>query len=421
MSIQDGFKDSEVGRIPGDWCVSTLGDLMQITSSKRVFQKDWRSSGVPFYRARELAVMSEHGQVDNELFIDPEMYDNYARKYGAPREGDLLVTGVGTLGKTYVVRAGERFYFKDGNIIWLKRSKVLDPRFLEQLYGTPVVKTQVFGESAGTTVGTYTITSAKSTKIPLPTLAEQQQIAEALCDADALIQSLQCLIAKKRAIKQGIARDLLTGMTRLPEFSGEWRSIALGEVASLSKGSGLPKKDLSASGLRECVHYGELFTHYGVEIREVHSRTDRDSLPVLSLANDVLMPTSDVTPRGLAKASSICRAGVILGGDILVIRPDGRYLDGRFLARTIRFDKRQIMELVSGTTVFHIYASDMRNFRLPLPPLDEQRAIAAALADIDVELDALSDRLTKSRDIQRGMTQELLTGRTRLVPQRVAA
>jgi hypothetical protein len=115
-----GYKQTEVGVIPEDWGVSRLGDLFEITSSKRVFQSEWKTEGVPFYRAREIAVLSETGFVDNDLFISKQMYDAFRRVYGAPQVGDLLVTGVGTLGKVYVVPDDREFYFKDGNIIWFK-------------------------------------------------------------------------------------------------------------------------------------------------------------------------------------------------------------------------------------------------------------------------------------------------------------
>ena len=191
---------TDATEIPGGWVVAALGDHFVVTSSKRVFQRDWRSSGVPFYRARELAVLAEMGRVENELFIDRSMFDDYRRDFGAPAPKDFLVTGVGTLGKTYVVRPGDEFYFKDGNIIWLKASRTVDSEFLRQLFLTPLVQSQISEGSAGTTVGTYTITNAKQTRIPLPPLREQAAIANVLKTTDDGISALRRLIAKKTAI-----------------------------------------------------------------------------------------------------------------------------------------------------------------------------------------------------------------------------
>jgi len=399
---------------PHVWPYAPLGDHFVITSSKRVFQKDWRSRGVPFYRARELAVLGRKGWVNNELFIDREMYERFQRSYGAPSAGDFLITGVGTLGKTYVVKDGDEFYFKDGNIIWLKRSSSVESNFLNQLYKTPFIIDQIFGNSAGSTVGTYTITNAKKTIIPLPHPVEQRAIARALDDTDKLIESLENLITKKMAIKKGIEQQLLTGRIRLPGFTKQWQNVVLGDVAQFSKGNGLPKSALSPSGSKACIHYGELFTSYGPEIFDITSRTTSSAQSVYSEDLDVLMPTSDVTPRGLAKASAIHSRGVILGGDILIIRAEKSLAYGPFIAHTIRLDENQVLKLVRGSTVYHLYASDMGKFEMFLPDVIEQKAIAKVISDTSQEIETLQVRLSKTIGIKTGMMQQLLTGRIRI-------
>jgi type I restriction enzyme S subunit len=210
-------------------------------------------------------------------------------------------------------------------------------------------------------------------------------------------------------------QQLLTGQTRLPGFSGEWEVRRLGDVASFFKGKGLPKSELSPSGAEPCIHYGELFTRYPETIKAIFSRTNGLRDAFRSAANDVLMPTSDVTPRGLAKASCVTVDGVILGGDILVIRSDSKRVHGPFLSCVIRHEEDQVLQLVSGSTVFHLYGSDMRKFNFSMPPLPEQTAIATVLSDIDAELAALEARRDKTRALKQGMMQALLTGRIRLL------
>lgn len=205
-------------RLPGfsgEWAVKSLGELFEITSSKRVFQSEWKLEGVPFYRARELAVLGETGNVENELFISKNMYDSFKCAHGVPEVGDMLVTGVGTLGKVYVVTGDHDFYFKDGNIIWFKIRGSVSADFLKQLYLIPMVKKQIFDASAGTTVGTYTISGAKKTTIPFPSLPEQTAIATILSDMDTELAALESRLAKARQIKQGMMQELLTGRIRL--------------------------------------------------------------------------------------------------------------------------------------------------------------------------------------------------------------
>ena len=141
---------------------------------------------MPFYRAREIVKLARQGFVDNELFISEDMYSNYSEKYGIPNEGDIMVTGVGTLGICYVVQKDDKFYFKDGNIIWLKKKNDINSRFVEYAFKSDFLRKQIDG-SIGATVGTFTIIKAKNTRIPLPHPPEQILIVKILDEAFAAI------------------------------------------------------------------------------------------------------------------------------------------------------------------------------------------------------------------------------------------
>ena len=170
------------GQLVEQWPLKTLGELFDITSSKRVFKSEWKESGVPFYRAREIVKLAKQGFVDNDLFISREMFEQYTSTKGAPQEGDIMVTGVGTLGICYVVKEGDEFYFKDGNIIWLKNKGLVNPRYVEYAFQSNFLRKQI-DNSMGATVGTYTIIKAKNTLIPVPSMEEQQRIVSILDEA----------------------------------------------------------------------------------------------------------------------------------------------------------------------------------------------------------------------------------------------
>ena len=174
------------------WEYKKLSDLFDITSSKRVFQSDWKSFGVPFYRAREIVQLSKNGYVDNELFITEELYTEYIKKYGKPQIGDIMVTGVGTLGICYLVKPNDKFYFKDGNIIWMKKKTNNLSEYIEYAFKSFFVKNQV-NNSSGATVGTYTIIRANQTIVPIPqSIDTQKYIVEEL-------DLLSSIIEKKKA------------------------------------------------------------------------------------------------------------------------------------------------------------------------------------------------------------------------------
>lgn len=191
---------------PKGYDIVPISSLFDVGSSKRVFESEWRESGVPFYRAREIVKLSKDGHVDNELFIEEEMYEAYKAKYGVPKAGDMMVTGVGTLGVCYIVKETDRFYFKDGNTLWFKNKGLCDVRFIKDQYDTDFVKEQITANANVSTVGTYTITNANNTLVLLPSLAEQEQYVEFCKQTDksklAVQQSLEKLETLKKSLMQ---------------------------------------------------------------------------------------------------------------------------------------------------------------------------------------------------------------------------
>jgi type I restriction enzyme, S subunit len=218
------------------WQIKTLGDLFDITSSKRVFEADWKTEGVPFYRAREIVKLARQGLVDNELFISEEMFNRYSTKYGIPAEGDTMVTGVGTLGICYVVNKGDRFYFKDGNIIWLKKKTEAYSRFVEYAFQSDFLRSQI-DNSVGATVGTYTIIKAKSTRIPVPPLPEQKRIVAILDEAFEGISTAVTNSEKNLANARELFENAtVTSLFGDPVIQG-WRLTSVENIAAGGKGN----------------------------------------------------------------------------------------------------------------------------------------------------------------------------------------
>ena len=163
--------------IPENWCWCRLKSIVNVVSARRVHQSDWRSEGVPFYRAREIGKLADTGSVENELFITEALYTEFSSS-GVPHSGDLMVTAVGTLGKTYIVKDSDRFYYKDASVICFENFGKITPAYLKLLMYSPYMEDQIKQNSAGTTVGTITIVKANEYLIPLPPLTEQQRIVD---------------------------------------------------------------------------------------------------------------------------------------------------------------------------------------------------------------------------------------------------
>ena len=394
--LPKGYKNTEVGVIPEDWEVKEFGQICY-PSKSRMNPITSDSS----YKCIEL----EHLSQGTGFLLGYANSKDLKSQKSFFEEGDVLF---GKL-RPYL----RKFYFADfkgvcTTEIWvLKPEKYTSNRFLFHLVRSDKI-VEAANLSTGTKMPRAEWKTVSETKIPVPTIEEQTAIATALSDADALINSLSTLIAKKRNIKQGAMQQLLK-----PKEG--WEVKKLGEIAAFFKGKGLPKSHLKENGKYKCIHYGELFTKYKESISSILSYTNENENCFFSISNDVLMPTSDVTPNGLATASCIKQDGIILGGDVLVIRILPSILDGLFLSFYVSQNREKVMKLVSGSTVYHLYGSDMKDFEISYPKTEQQNEIATILSDMDAEIQALETKLEKYRKIKLGMMQVLLTGKVRLV------
>lgn len=162
--------------IPASWKWVKWGDIVNIVSARRVHQSDWKKEGVPFYRAREIAEMSRTGGVvDNELYISEELYKEFSAS-GVPKPGDIMVTAVGTLGKTYIVKETDRFYYKDASVICFENHYGMCSEYLSLMMQTPLMYQQIKSNSDGTTVATLTMVRMVEYLLPLPPIEEQRRI-----------------------------------------------------------------------------------------------------------------------------------------------------------------------------------------------------------------------------------------------------
>lgn len=173
--------------IPDTWAWIKLGDLTQIQSSKRVFEKDYVTGGVPFFRSKEIGDLQRGQNIHTPLFISNEHYLQLKEKYGVPNKGDILITSVGTIGNTWICD-GREFYYKDGNITQICKNNGFYPQYIELFIHSPAFEKQVFSTVAGTAYSALTIIKLKNLVFPLPPLEEQKRIVArveellALCD-----------------------------------------------------------------------------------------------------------------------------------------------------------------------------------------------------------------------------------------------
>jgi type I restriction enzyme S subunit len=340
-----------------------------------------------FYRAREIVKLAQQGFVDNELFISEDMFRQYSTKYGIPVAGDIMVTGVGTLGICYVVQKPHKFYFKDGNIIWLKKKSEADSRFIEYAFKSDFLRKQI-DDSVGATVGTYTIVKAKNTKIPVPPLPEQQRIVGILDEAFEGI-----------ATAKGNAEKNLQNARAL--FESHLQSIFT------QRGKGWADRQLASLCDEITVgHVGPMKTEYkesGVPfLRSQNIRpfeVSMDNAMFIDEAFHCALKKSQLRPGDLAivRTGYPGTAAVIPPAlhdsncsDLVIVRPS-KEVNPHFLAAFFNsaFGKQLVLGKIVGAAQKHFNITAAKEVMLHVPPMTEQRAVVAKLDDLRVETQRL--------------------------------
>lgn len=411
-AVPPGYKRTEVGMIPEDWKARTLASLGSFSKGQGIRKNEAASGNLPCIRYGE--IYTHHNDIVRSYnsYISPAV----ARTSKRLSKGDILFAGSGEtkeeIGKAVAYIGGGEAYAGGDIVILSPRSESSD--FLGYVLNSPIATKQKASKGQGDAVVHISATALGAVVIPVPPLPEQRAIAEALSDADAMIESLERLIAKKRAIKQGAMQELLTGKTRLPGFSGEWVVKRLGDVADTDPenlGTGTSSDFLFNYIALEDVDRGMLRGYSEQKFAWAPSRARRKLREKDFLVSTVrpnlqshLLFSKDVGNWVCSTGFCVvrCRQGVT--------QPD--YLFAHLFTVAI---SRQIDALLTGSNYPAINSGDVRALEIPIPPLDEQSAIAAVLTDMDAELSALEARLTKTRALKQGMMQALLTGRIRLV------
>jgi restriction endonuclease S subunit len=190
----------------GEWVGKKLGELAELTSSKRVHLADYVSSGVPFFRGKEISQLKRNQFPDDILYISNEQYKEIKDKYGVPKKGDILITAVGTLGNVYCIKNDDEFYFKDGNLIWMKNISI-NSHFLDVLLD--VEKEKVLASAIGSSQKALTMAALNKIEFQIPrNPKEQQKIAFCLSSLDALITAQAEKIAQLKLHKKGLMQGL---------------------------------------------------------------------------------------------------------------------------------------------------------------------------------------------------------------------
>ena len=208
------FKDSPVGLVPAAWKILQLDQVAKLGSSKRILQSEYVEKGVPFYRSKEVIRRSKGLEIEKTLYISRERFYDLSSKFGAPKEGEILITAVGTIGTVYLVEDKE-FYFKDGNLLWLRDIKPeISSVFLAKVMQSEKFQSDIDRVIGGSSQSALTIEKLEQLCIPLPSQEEQLRIVNVLLSMDKKYSVATEKLSAMLRLKKALMQDLLTGKVR---------------------------------------------------------------------------------------------------------------------------------------------------------------------------------------------------------------
>ena len=289
------------------------------------------------------------------------------------------------------------------------------------------LKPQLIERATGSTFLEIGKRDVASIEVILPPSDEQRAIADALSNMDRLLEALEALIAKKRAFKQTAMQRLLTGQIHLPGFRGDWERKMLGNICTMLPTANNPRSDLSDRGEVGYIHYGDVHAHphpvlncANQDLPLVSESSIRNAVRIQN--GDLVMVDASEDLIGVGKSvqvQGVAERAVVAGLHTILCRGKAGDWAPGFMAylQFIPEFRSSLLRVASGTSVYAISRKQLADVVLPLPPPSEQEAIVAVLSDMDADVAALEQRLDKARAAKRGMMQQLLTGRIRLVEE----
>jgi type I restriction enzyme, S subunit len=414
MEVRPGYKQTEVGVIPEEWEVKRLAE---ITDPRRPISYGIVQTGRPVTNGVKCVRVVDiaNGRVNTEDLITTSTEISASYKRTLLTSGDLVIALRGKIGELALIDEQLIGSNLTRGVALIAPLPKFDSAYLVHYLSSNTNKRVLEKNLHGSALQEIPIATLRKIPAVVPPLPEQHAIAGALGDVDVLIGGLDRLIAKKRDLKQAAMQQLLTGETRLPGFSGKWENRPLGEMADIQRGAS-PRPIDSPLWFDATSRVG------WVRISDIAAADGK----ILSRTQDYLSPAgmaaSRFIPAGTLLMSICATVGrpVITGFDTCI--HDGfvsftnlRHVDITFLYYKLAQLESDFKLMGQTGSQANLNTDIVKICQIPLPRVEEQTAIATVLSDMDAEIEALEQRLAKTRALKQGMMQELLTGSTRLV------
>ena len=393
-----------------EWKEYKLGEVAEITSSKRIFYSEYVPNGVPFYRSKEIIDLYNKRNVSTELFISEKRFKEIIEKFGAPKEDDILLTSVGSLGIPYKVKPNDRFYFKDGNLTWFKdidKEKLL-PDYLMYWLSSGVGKQKLEEITIGSTQAAFTISGLKTIIIEIPSINTQRQITSILTSLDDKID----LLRREKATLESMAETLFRQWF-VVEAKEEWEEGKLGDILTVKGGTTPSTKEPSYwDGDIAWTSPRDVTTLKGLYLFETEKRITQKGLEQIS---------SGLLPAGTLLMSSRAPVGVLAFAEIPLAINQGyiAILDDKgypkeFIYLWLKANMDLVHSYSNGSTFMEISKSAFKSLDISIPSKGEVDCFVSEVKPYfeKIRTNEIQIRtLTKTRD---GLLLRLMGGEIKI-------
>lgn len=407
------FKNTEIGRIPEDWEVRTINSFCSVKTGpfgSMLHAEDYVAKGTPIVTTEHFknGILPLVGKDIPQVGIeDLKRMSSYTLT-----KDDIVFSRVGSVDINALVTVRQKGWLFSGRVLRVRPFKQTDSLYLHYGLLKHSVRSDIVSRAVGLTMASINTQILGETELSLPPLHEQRRIASALTSIDNLISSLGKLIEKKKNIKQGAMRQLLTGKTRLKGFNEPWVYRKISEVAMTSSG-GTPSRSIIS------YYYGDINWFTTTELKDNYLYNSVEHITREALSNSSAKMFSANTILMAMYGATIGKLGILkepsaTNQACCAIKCND--IDEIFLFYILLYNRKSIIEKGCGAGQPNISQTIVNELSFLVPPCKkEQQAIATILTKMDDEITALEAKKTKYEAIKQGMMQQLLTGKIRLI------
>ncbi len=385
--------------LPLNWQKVRLGDIGKPCMCKRVMKHQTTRYGeIPFYKIGTFGNTAD-------AFISKKLFLEYKTKYSFPKKGDILISASGTIGRA-VIYDGKPAYFQDSNIVWIDNDETLVKNdFLFYAYSNVKWNTE------HTTILRLYNDNFRNTLIPLPPLNEQIAIANILSGLDRYLYALDALILKKEGVKKALSFELLSQRKRLKGFNQAWQRVRLGDICEFGNG-GAYETLIVENGDFKLISLNSIDIDGNLKNTMKRVNFYDNSLK----QDDIVMVLSDV-----AHGDFLGLCAVIPSNDYVLNQRMGRLrirngcINILFLRLYINANQKYFKMQGQGSSQLNLSKKAIEDFEIPLPPLNEQIAIANILSDLDNEIISLKNKKRQFENIKKALNHDLMSAKIRVL------